>query len=448
MKKRKVQIIIATLFLCLVLTHYSYAIENIALGKPVSIVTNGVEEHTYGEPSFVTDGSIEYGHLARFVNDTYDELMVIEITIDLLGTYDISKIRFNMGNVQRASTWNPDLMMTPFDETPTVPGGSYTGAWTEHNGHTVLSQVTIVFEKTRTAWERDWCDIGEIEIYGGSCEPILLPGDFDNDGDIDANDLSAFSKVYGMTNLWEFDLINTTNVSILDQSEKIEGTDQYLYALVDKEDGDIGPGGCVPISYAMMFIHYFNITNPYDVEIDITSTSTQTINIVNSIGGHLDAYVENNSTWVSQDTLFERMREYTIAFDTESDPERVFVEWDLDNYRPNQKTNNEWIEIFKQKLSNNEPVVFAGHVVMPTGQGGHASLITGYKNIYGAEYLKIHDTWSRTAKWWRVIKNTSMTLNGNTENNLLCFMRDNGESLFYLNGMVSLATQMITTPSY
>jgi hypothetical protein len=54
-------------------------------------------------------------------------------------------------------------METPFGVIPPIPGNS---AWTVQTGHLTASKVILVFKKTRTAWERDWLVIGEIEIYG------------------------------------------------------------------------------------------------------------------------------------------------------------------------------------------------------------------------------------------------------------------------------------------
>ena len=163
---------------------------NIALGKPVTVTTNGADEpheHVGEWPSDITDGSLDYQPVSSgiedgcvgWVNDDYDELMVVTVTIDLQGTYNINKIRYNMGNCQRAETWNADRMESPFGRTTTNPGTPYSGAWTEQAGDITASSVTIKFEKTRTAWERDWLFIGEIEVWGTPVEtpekiPIIL----------------------------------------------------------------------------------------------------------------------------------------------------------------------------------------------------------------------------------------------------------------------------------
>ena len=156
---------------------------NIALNKPV-IITLSDGWDTYNgagvSPDDVTDGSIEYLRASQgredscvgYVNNVYSQTSNVVIKIDLEGMYVITKIRYNMGNVERAKTWGADKMVTPFGESPVTPGTSYTGsttgagAWTEITGNITASEVTITLEKTRTSTITDWLFIGEIEIYG------------------------------------------------------------------------------------------------------------------------------------------------------------------------------------------------------------------------------------------------------------------------------------------
>ncbi|MEW5989260.1 MAG: hypothetical protein AB1791_21755 [Chloroflexota bacterium] len=151
--------------------------ENVALGKPVIVTTNAAaddRENPGVEPADITDGRLDYlpagdaqdDGTVGYVNDNYNQRMVITITIDLLGTYDVSTIRYNMGDVRRAETWNADWMTTPFGTTSTNPGAPGRGAWTTYTGRATLSTVIIVLEKTRTSYETDWLFIGEIEVYG------------------------------------------------------------------------------------------------------------------------------------------------------------------------------------------------------------------------------------------------------------------------------------------
>jgi hypothetical protein len=154
---------------------------NIALNKPV-VITISAEWDTDSAdgiaPTDVTDGSLgyirgslEYGCVG-YVNHDYKQAASVIVTIDLEGSYEITKIRFNMGNVERAETWGADTIVTPFGEAAITPGLSYTsaaegvGAWTELTGNIVASEVMIRLEKTRTSTVTDWLFIGEIEVYG------------------------------------------------------------------------------------------------------------------------------------------------------------------------------------------------------------------------------------------------------------------------------------------
>jgi hypothetical protein len=107
-----------------------------------------------------------------YVNHDYQQASSVIVTIDLEGYYEITTIRFNMGNVERAETWGADTIVTPFGEAAVIPGNSYTsaaegdGAWTELSGNIVASEVIITLEKTRTSTVTDWLFIGEIEVYG------------------------------------------------------------------------------------------------------------------------------------------------------------------------------------------------------------------------------------------------------------------------------------------
>lgn len=153
------------------------AASNVALGKPVSITTNGTEDslsYAGNSPSDATDGSLEYRPASEgiddgcvgWANEDYNETITITITIDLEGTYNITKIRYNPGNCERAETWNADIMESPFGRTTTNPGSPYRGTWTEQTGNITTSKVTIKLEKTRRSHATDWLFIGEIEVLG------------------------------------------------------------------------------------------------------------------------------------------------------------------------------------------------------------------------------------------------------------------------------------------
>jgi len=154
------------------------AVSNVALGKPCITITNRAEDYSDGHagewPRDITDGNLAYEPVSSgredgciaWENRDREQLLVVTVTIDLEGAYNITKIRYNPGNCQRAETWNGDIMESPFGRTPTNPGSSYRGAWTEQTGSIAASKVTIKLEKTRRSDATNWLFIGEIEVWG------------------------------------------------------------------------------------------------------------------------------------------------------------------------------------------------------------------------------------------------------------------------------------------
>ncbi len=149
---------------------------NVALGKNVTVTTNGTNDKRESPglyPSDITDGSLEYkpsswaqeDGVVGFVNDDYDQPMEVYVHVDLGGTFHITNIRYNMGDVQFANYWMADSITTPFGTFTPNPGGSYSGTWTDQSGNATLSSVDITLRKTRTNFYTDWLFIGEIEVY-------------------------------------------------------------------------------------------------------------------------------------------------------------------------------------------------------------------------------------------------------------------------------------------
>lgn len=155
---------------------------NIASGRPVRVTTNGANDRcNYCEKSWadITDGRFDYepnggGQIKDGVvgwqNNDYNESMEVTVTFDLGQTFNVSKIRYATGNVQRAETWNADSMTSPFGRSGTNPGSNRMGVWTEHAGSLRTSKLAITFQKTRKKYEEDWLFIGEIEIIGTPVE--------------------------------------------------------------------------------------------------------------------------------------------------------------------------------------------------------------------------------------------------------------------------------------
>jgi MYXO-CTERM domain-containing protein len=165
-----------TALLSLVAGRVDAAPSIISAGKSVTITTNGVWEAGGYSASDVTDGDLSCGDLASRAedgtvggqNNDYNQLGVLNVTVDLGDTYTITSIDYNMGNCMRASTWGADSITTPLGTFYPSPGSGSTGVWSSQTAvdQVVASTVTIQLSKTRTAWDRDWMTIGEIRIWG------------------------------------------------------------------------------------------------------------------------------------------------------------------------------------------------------------------------------------------------------------------------------------------
>lgn len=154
------------------------SIDNVAYKKPVYISTNDADDIpdngvVCNNPSEITDGFVKKNSdncaidgLMGFRNTDFNQLMEITVTINLQQTYNITKIRYNQGDVWSGSTWNADWMITPFGKTKTNAGSENKGAWTEQTGTITASKIQITFQKTKTKWNEDWLTIGEIEVIG------------------------------------------------------------------------------------------------------------------------------------------------------------------------------------------------------------------------------------------------------------------------------------------
>jgi len=153
---------------------------NLARNKACYVWTNGVEGPSGGHPGEwpedVVDGSLFYEPVSSgredgciaWHNPDSNELMRIHVLIDLGQTATVTRVRYNMGNCERAATWGADRFISPLDESPTNPGGSFSGAWTAHEGSFEDRRIHCFFEKTRVSSVTDWLFIGEVEAYGMS----------------------------------------------------------------------------------------------------------------------------------------------------------------------------------------------------------------------------------------------------------------------------------------
>ncbi len=215
--------------------------------------------------------------------------------------------------------------------------------------------------------------------------------------------------------------------------------------------GSAGPAGCVPVSFTMMFLYYFNSMNPYGIQLDNSAYSENTEKILESMAMYLDAYIQKGGTWVDDQVTLEKMRDYSVSIQTSASPQNVYVQWDIDYLNPLLLSSHQTLDVLKQKLMNGEPAYVSGWVVvsqigMPDLSGGHAVLATGYKRINGVEYLLINDTWNNDSHWCTVNFIESDNADG-THTSVLNLCWDTWDTVFLtINSASLLVNTFVAVP--
>jgi hypothetical protein len=102
---------ILLVLLLLPIDNHAHAASNVALGRPVTVTTNGVDDPNPGwgrSPSDITDGRLDYTPVSSrpeddgvvgYVNNDYNQPMHVFVTIDLGRIYNITSIRYNMRDI-------------------------------------------------------------------------------------------------------------------------------------------------------------------------------------------------------------------------------------------------------------------------------------------------------------------------------------------------------------
>jgi hypothetical protein len=260
---------------------------------------------------------------------------------------------------------------------------------------------------------------------------------YDNAGNQFWVDLSNENYEFNVTTEGYNEEIVVNTVPNLNQGLE-DSSGNYVYEFNDK-NGETGPAGCVPTSFGMMILYYSQKLNPYNVNIDISPLSANTINLLNDVATYLSAYVEDEATWVSSGVCL-KMQDYSALLDTNGIPEKVIMDWDIDVDLPEMKSCNQWIEFFKEKLKIGEPVVFGGYLVLSSEKkGGHASVITGYKKENGEEYLLLNDTYGTSESWWHVTE---------YQGYIVLERLENDEQTFAITKFIAYASNVTIMPSF
>jgi hypothetical protein len=232
--------------------------------------------------------------------------------------------------------------------------------------------------------------------------------DFDADGDVDQNDLKTFLQVFGSADL----PIILPKTPILNQdhyTKPIEYPETYVESVANIKDG-----GCVPVSFAMLFIGHYNEFGPTFPPVDLSYSSQNTKNLMNDIIKKISIPIPLTEWqilkfWTHEQTntnvgsVLAYMDNYSFTFDTTD----YFIEatWDIDYECSTEISNDQLIRNVIARLNNKESILFMGHMEMnDTGEsGGHASIISGYGKFNGIEYFRVNDTYSNSsAHWYRI----------------------------------------------
>jgi hypothetical protein len=230
--------------------------------------------------------------------------------------------------------------------------------------------------------------------------------DVNDDGIIDNLDLIAFSYKYGSMELPL--VLNDTPAYNQNEYQFIESVN------------NIKAGGCVPVSFSMMYIGHYNRFGPNNVSVDTSAFSDNTIGLMDDIAINLSTVIGENEWWdffnwtpqqtaINENTILLEMTEYTFTFD--SPDYFVTSDWEIDYFNAKIISNDQLINFFKEKLSVDEPILFLANI---TGMGNHASVITGYMMDGGTEYIRINDTWENHSKWYVVRRDGGIQNSGSS----------------------------------
>lgn len=284
-----------------------------------------------------------------------------------------------------------------------------------------------------------------------------LNADFDGDGDVDKIDFTVFLRMFGSTN----SPIILNDVPILNQEHYTNSIYEETY--VDSV-GNIQEGGCVPVSFAMLFSGHYNEFGPITPPADITYNSQNMKNLMDDITQKISIPIPPTEWqafkfWTVEETkiyvyqVLNYMDNYSFTFDTND----YFVEaaWNIDYECSTEINNDQLIINIIERLNNNEPIFFMGHMNMNDtgGSGGHAAIITGYAKVGGIEYFRVNDTYSNiSAQWYKIEKGDVCVVHNNCSPNY-CPIRlvgKDGDWIFEMRYHVAWPQSLVFTvlPKY
>jgi hypothetical protein len=252
-----------------------------------------------------------------------------------------------------------------------------------------------------------------------------IKANFDNDSDIDSNDLKTFSQVFGSTDL-PIILPKTPILNQAHYTDPIEYAETYVESVANIKDG-----GCVPVSFAMLFVGHYNEFKPTYPPINLEYNSQNIKNLMDFIAQEISIPIPptewqilhgwtNEQTKINVPQVLEYMNSFLYEFESDTSDYNVEAEWGIEYDCATVVNNDQLISNIVARLKINEPVFAMGHMYMfdVSKFGGHAAIISGYAKFGGIEYFRVNDTYSNlSAHWYRIERGDVCVINENCSPN-------------------------------
>jgi probable HAF family extracellular repeat protein len=317
----------------------------------------------------------------------------------------------------------------------------------------------LAFISRKTDLDKDGDNDGSdiaifLAAYGsnGGDAGYNIDADFDKDNDVDQIDLGIFSRVFGCTDL----PIILPNIPVLDQNDYTnpERVETYVESVANIE-----AGGCVPVSFAMLFLGHYREFGPSFPIIDLSNSSENTKKLMDDITQKISIPIPQNEWqifkfWTNEQTkinapqILAYMDNY--SFDFENTDYIVEAAWDIDYECSTAVSNDQLIRKVIERLNNNEPIFFIGHISINdvNESGGHVSIISGYAKLDGIEYFRVNDTYSNiSAPWYRVERGDACVVNQNCSPNYcpIKLVREDKDWVFEIESYIAWPQTLVFT---
>lgn len=334
--------------------------------------------------------------------------------------------------------------------------------WPVRSGQLNIDSLVAILRKTDldNDGDNDGSDLSIFvaaygSINGGS--NYNLNADFDDDGDVDKIDLRTFLRMFGSSDI----PIVLPKVPVLNQ-RRYTDNENYPETFVESI-ANIIDGGCVPVSFAMLFLGHYNEFGPSLPAVDTSYNSQNTLNLMDDITQKLSVLIpvdewqvlrhwSVDQTRINETQIVAFMDNYSFTF--ESTDYVVEADWDIDFECATTTSNDQLIMNILDRLRNNESIFFLGYInKLDIGEAGnHASIISGYAKIDGIEYFRVNDTYSDIYSWYRIERGDVCVANESCSTNYcpIKLIGNGGDWVFELRWRIAWPQSLVFTvvPKY